>query len=193
MGRSLTVSEIALAKQLFKNSIDYNKVKIHHEKAAFFQPSNSGMTPNGQIYIDGNVIADYGMSPSNDEKAFFLHEITHVWQKQNAILNPIISAIGNSLLHFGDYNKAYFYTLDPKWDLLEYRMEQQAQIIEDYARIVLFGVNPRRSSPSKFFLENAGLTHQSRLKLYQDVLHNFLNNPSYPKAQSKTYNRQSLK
>ncbi|OZG74331.1 hypothetical protein BTA51_04785 [Hahella sp. CCB-MM4] len=193
MARSLTSNEVALAKNLFGISVDYSAVKIHFQKAVFFQPSNSGMTPNGNIYVDGKVVADYGISNSVDEKAFFLHEMTHVWQKQNRVLNPILSAIGNSLLHFGDYGKAYFYRLDSKWDLLDYRMEQQAQILEDYSRVVFFNVNPRRSGPNQFFLQNSGLTHSARLKLYKDVLKNFLLNPSYVKTYQKSYSKPNLK
>ncbi len=69
-------------------------MKIYHEKYAFFQPDYSGMTPNGNIYIHGEVIDDYGKATiSPDSKAFFIHEMVHVWQKHNGVLNPIVSAI----------------------------------------------------------------------------------------------------
>jgi len=48
--RLLTQGEIKLAEKVFKSSIDYSKVKIHNKKYIFFQPDNSGMTPNGEIY-----------------------------------------------------------------------------------------------------------------------------------------------
>ena len=58
-GRSLTEGEIKLAKPIFKDSIDYSLVRVHDEKYIFFQPGNSGMTPNGEIYVDGAYSADY--------------------------------------------------------------------------------------------------------------------------------------
>ncbi len=177
--RSLTSGEITLAKKVFVNSIDYSKVKIHHEKAVFFQPSRSGMTPNGEIYIDGTAVRDYSVA-TIDHKSFFIHEMTHVWQKQNGVLNPILSALGNSIRHFFNYNSAYFYMLDSTRDLLDYRMEQQAQIIEDYVRIDLFGTNPIVRSGTTY-LENTGLNPAIRKTLYKDVLKKFLINPAYSK------------
>lgn len=177
--RSLTSGEITLAKKVFVNSIDYSKVKIHHEKAAFFQPSRSGMTPNGEIYIDGTTVRDYSVA-TIDHKSFFIHEMTHVWQKQNGVLNPILSALGNSIRHFFNYNNAYFYLLDSSEDLLDYRMEQQAQIIEDYVRIDLFGTNPIVRGGTAY-IENTGLTPTDRKALYKDVLKNFLINPACSK------------
>lgn len=175
-GRSLTIAETSLARTIFKRSINYTTVKIHHEKYAFFQPSQSGMTPNGEIYIDGNVVADYGLTPQPASKAFFIHEMVHVWQKQNGILNPVMSAIGNSIRHGFNYNKAYKYTLKQTSDLLEYRMEQQAQIIEDYVRSNTFGLNP---APG--YIQNSNITRTQRDQLYNAVLANFISNPSYAK------------
>ena len=51
--RALTAGEIALAKRMFKDSIDYSTVKIHNEKYLPVQPDESGMTPNGEIYAAG--------------------------------------------------------------------------------------------------------------------------------------------
>jgi len=77
--RKLTELEIQLARKVFGNSIRYTEVKIFNEKYAFFQPDNSGMTPNGNIYIHGNNIEDYGVATVHpDSKSFFIHEMVHV-------------------------------------------------------------------------------------------------------------------
>lgn len=55
-GRALTAGEVVLAKRVFKDSIDYTKVKIHNKKYIVVQPNNSGMTPNGEIYVSGSEI-----------------------------------------------------------------------------------------------------------------------------------------
>jgi len=86
--RKLTQNEVALAQKIFGASIDYNKVALHRHAYVFFQPSSSGMTPNGEIYVDGTVSADYGLSVARLQ-AFFIHEMEHVWQKENGVLNPI--------------------------------------------------------------------------------------------------------
>jgi len=176
-GRKLTQNEIILAKKIFKESIKYIDVSIHHEKFAFFQPDNSGMTPNGDIYIDGSIkIMDYGHAiVSALDKAFFIHEMAHVWQKQNGVLNPIISAVANSIRHGFFYENSYKYFLEKNKDFLEYRMEQQAQIIEDYTRITMLN-----KLPNIKFLENKGRKIEV-ITLFEKVLSKFLLDPSYPK------------
>ncbi len=178
--RKLTINEIKFAKEIFGNAVKYDQVSIFNEKYAFFQPDNSGMTPNGNIYVDGVVSPDYG-APSTRavEKAFFIHEMVHVWQKQNDILNPIVSAIANSLRHGFFYDEAYKYTLDDKKDLLDYRMEQQAQIIEDYTRVAKLNLLPKPK-----FLQNK-IEGKPLLKLFTSVLSKFLINPSYPSKKRK--------
>lgn len=123
-GRALTSGEIALAKRVFKDSINYTKVKIHNKKYVVVQPYNSGMTPNGEIYISGSEIYknDYAME-SIRLRGFFIHEMVHVWQYQLNILNPVSAAIAESILNFFDYSKAYEYELVGGKDLLQYRIE----------------------------------------------------------------------
>jgi len=179
-GRKLTTNEIQFTKGIYGDSIKYDQVKIFDEKYAFFQPDNSGMTPNGNIYIHGATSSDFGASTERAIlKAFFIHEMAHVWQKQNNVLNPIASAIANSIRHAFFYGEAYKYTLKDSVDLLEYRMEQQAQIIEDYTRITKLNLLPKPS-----FLQNK-VTGKPLLKLYNSVLTKFFNDPSYPSKANK--------
>lgn len=175
-GRNLTTGENHLAKTLFKNSIDYSKVKIHNKKYFFGQPSNSGMTPNGEIYIDGVYKKDYSVT-SPALKAFFIHEMVHVWQYQLNILNPISAAIKESIMHFFDYAKAYEYTLDENKDLLDYKIEQQAAIIEDYYRVY-----NQSMLPVPGHLQNTTSLSAKKV-LYQKVLMKFLANPNYARHQ----------
>jgi len=167
-GRKLTELEIQLARKVFGNSIRYTEVKIFNEKYAFFQPDNSGMTPNGNIYIHGNNIEDYGVATVHpDSKSFFIHEMVHVWQKHNGVLNPIMSAIGNSIRHGFNYGEAYKYTLETNKELSNYRMEQQAQIIEDYTRITHLNSTPK---PGRLQNKETG---EALKKLYDSVLQKF--------------------
>lgn len=131
--RSLTAGEIALARLVFKDAIDYRDIKVHNRKFVFFQPNNSGMTPNGHIYVVGDrtYVEDYSLQEKR-LRGFFIHEMAHVWQYQRKILRPITAAIAECLRHRFDYAKAYKYRLVAGKDLRSYRIEQQAQIIEDY-------------------------------------------------------------
>lgn len=178
--RKLTANEISFAKKIFADSIKYSEVHIYDEKYAFFQPINSGMTPNGNIYVDGVTSSDYGKSTSQPfAKAFFIHEMVHVWQKQNGVLNPIISAVANSLRHGFFYSEAYKYTLDGNKDLLDYRMEQQAQIIEDYVRIKILNI-----APNVKYIQNQE-KNPKLLKLFNNVLSKLIAKPSYPSEKVK--------
>jgi len=140
--RHLTAGEIALAREIYKDSIRYQDVKIHRGKYFFKQPPGSGITPNGEIYVAddpqrGNFLYkdDYS-TQSLALKAFFIHEMAHVWQYQNNILRVKTSAILGQLRHLGKYNKMYKYTLEEGKNLLDYGIEKQAEIIEDYYIVV---------------------------------------------------------
>lgn len=173
--RTLTSGEVTLAKRVFKDSIDYSTVKVHNEKYLPIQPNNSGMTPNGEIYVAGAeaYFADYSSTDDPYLRAFFVHEMTHVWQYQLKILNPISSAIAESFRNFFDYPKAYDYELAPAKDLLAYRIEQQAQIVEDYYLTHIEGMMLRTRH-----IKNTGGTAEY-MRLFPQVLAKFLASPGY--------------
>ena len=50
--RKLTPDEIALAKIMYGDSIDYDKVTITSRKAVFLQPDNYAMTISDTVYMD---------------------------------------------------------------------------------------------------------------------------------------------
>ena len=172
--RALTAGEIRLAKKVYKFALDYSLVKIHDGKYAFFQPSQSGMTPNGEIYVDGVYMSDYSKGVPAIQ-GFFIHEMAHVYQHQLKILNPIFAAISESFMHGFDYAKAYHYTLDANKDLLDYEIEQQAAIIEDYFRVAHLNL-----SPVKGHMQNS-YPDVVKNGLFVKVLKKFLVNPAYAK------------
>ena len=170
--RNLTQGEIALVRKIFKNSINYKNVKVHNEKYAFFQPSRSGMTPNGEIYIADIYKQDYSAA-NNYLKAFFIHEMVHVWQYQLKILNPVTAAIGESIKHLFDYSKAYEYELVEGQDILDYNIEQQAAIIEDYYRINFANIKPYAGR-----MKN-NIADVKKNMLFDKVLAKFKANPKF--------------
>lgn len=173
--RELTQGEITLAKLIYKDSLDYSDIKIHDHGYIFFQPKNSGMTPKGDIFIKGGANKDYSTA-TNLSKAFFIHEMAHVWQHQLKVLKPAWAAIKENFRHGFKYDKAYYYTLDEKKDLLDYRIEQQASIIEEYFLFIVLG--GQTSNPS---LLNDLAEAKANL-LYQKVLRKFLKDPCYPSS-----------
>ena len=85
--RKLTEGEIKLAKTVFGNSIDYSKVKISNRKYMPFQSKNVSMAPNGHIYFSKNYRDDFSKENTLTQ-GHFIHEMVHVWQYQNRVLNP---------------------------------------------------------------------------------------------------------
>jgi hypothetical protein len=175
MGRILTQGEVAMARQLFGASIDYMLVKVHDGKYVFFQPNSSGMTPRGEIYVAGIYTADFSLA-SPSLKAFFIHEMAHVWQHQTGILTlgVIGSAIAQMIGRAGDYESAYPYVLSKQKDLIDYNLEQQASILEDYFRIT-------RLRLKAAYLQSCdpNLSGTADRELYEAVLRRFLHDPTY--------------
>lgn len=175
MGRNLTAGEIALAEDVFRHSIQYERVKIHHKKYFYFQPDNSGMTPSGEIYATGAAyLEDYSLAADVESKTLFIHEMAHVWQKHNRILNLRWAALSMQIKHRFDYSRAYPYFLRPDATLLDYGIEQQASMIEDYFRVVKKGGNFR---PNR--IQNTG-TREELINLLMRVLVDFIVDPTMP-------------
>lgn len=122
--RPLREGEIALARSMFGNAIDYAKVRIRRRKWAFFQPKRITMAPKGHIHFHpaGEAYCeDFAAAPVR-RQALFIHEMTHVWQTQTRgdwylVLNRMPWA-------------KYDYTLKPGCSLDKYGIEQQARIVE---------------------------------------------------------------
>lgn len=131
------------------------------------------MTPNGEIYISGSIYKNDYAIEAPKFRGLFIHEMAHVWQFQLNILSLVGAAINERILNVFDYAKAYKYELVAGKDLLQYRIEQQAQIIEDYylqqvAGVILIPKHIQNSGGPGVYIP-----------LYFQVLSHFLNNPGY--------------
>ncbi|MCZ7841435.1 type IV secretion protein Rhs [Leclercia adecarboxylata] len=122
--RLLTTGEVELAKSVFRSTIPYHKVWIHHDSYLPFglQNKNTAMAPNGEIYFREHYREDYSLSVPF-YKHMFIHEMVHVWQREKGM-----NVIGRGLVSWA---VSYRYVLDGRL-LSEYSMEQQAQIISDH-------------------------------------------------------------
>lgn len=126
--RMLTEGEARILKGIFGETINIDSIRAN-------------MHPQGYDDIvgsvdSGKVAADF-WGPENSSKDFsteknaykfgtFIHELTHVWQNQNnrAYTNDTPPTAKDK----------YAYALSSKSSFRDYRVEQQAAIIEDYAR-----------------------------------------------------------
>lgn len=121
--RPLTTGEIALARSIFGDAIDYSKVRLIRGKWWPFQPRNAAMAPNGKIYfhpVAGGWSEDFACEPLS-RQAFFIHEMTHVWQAQKG---------GRFYLPLMRHPFCrYRYDLKPRKPYWRYGIEQQAEIV----------------------------------------------------------------
>lgn len=170
--RPLTSGEISLARTVFGDSIDYASVSVSEEKYIFFQPSGTAMAPNGNLYMHGCYCDDYAAGDALT-RGFFIHEMTHVWQFQNKILDPVKAAFELSLKHKFNYLASYDFILDEKKDLVDYGMEQQASIVQAYYMMVHGGAGGYTGNCMN------QCTDDERLGLCEKVLRNFLADPAY--------------
>lgn len=122
--RPLSAGEIALARSIFGDAIEYAEVRIKRQKWAFFQPRNITMAPRGHIHFhpDGNAYCDDFATAPLTRQALFIHEMTHVWQTQTRGKWYLITR----RMPWATYD----YTLQPGWPLSRYGIEQQARIVE---------------------------------------------------------------
>jgi len=82
--RPLTDGEIALARTMFGDAIDYARVRMVRRRWWPFQPRGIVMAPSGNIHFhpdDPNWRDDFGTAPLSLQ-GLFIHEMTHVWQAQ---------------------------------------------------------------------------------------------------------------
>jgi hypothetical protein len=172
--RGLTGAELALLRPIFHDAVAYATVRVIDDHFGPFQKANVYMTPEGSIYAPGALWQDDYAAPTVDvyTQAVFVHEIGHVWQFQNG-MDMIAEGVVALASGRGDYEKAYAYTLRPDADLLDYGMEQQASILEDWFLMAVHGLDPTR-------MENP----RAEATLYADVLARFTADPAYARGVS---------
>ncbi|BEM58633.1 hypothetical protein SMETP3_23790 [Serratia marcescens] len=131
--RQLTLKEIALARTVFGGEIAYPRVWIHCASYLPFglQRRGTAMTPNGELFFRKELYSpDFGAESTVDIRHLFIHEMMHVWQHQKGMW---VRARG-----MFSWAADYTYRLDDR-ALLDYGLEQQAQIIADYYVLQAYG------------------------------------------------------
>ena len=124
--RSLTQGEIALARSVFGEAIDYSRVRLHHRKWWPLQLRGTAMAPMGEIYfhpVGGGWSEDFADEPLR-RQAFFIHEMTHVWQAQKG---------GRFYLPLMRHPFCrYAYRLKSGKPFRRYGLEQQAELVANH-------------------------------------------------------------
>lgn len=158
--RHLTAGEIAIASLLFRDAIDYQRVRVHARRYMPFQPHNCCMTPNGSMYFHRSCFLDDYAQASATNQHWFIHELAHVWQFQLGYAVRLRGAVRVGL--------SYGYDLARGKTLSDYNMEAQGDLLADY-----FALKHLNSSASMRQHRYAG-----SLPLYEEVLADFLAEPA---------------
>ncbi|MGO4326961.1 DUF4157 domain-containing protein [Cupriavidus sp. 2TAF22] len=147
--RGLTAEEIAMARTVFGNGIDYTQVRVHHGGWWLFmgkQDPTTAVTPNGEMYFPSAIYRDDFAGADDRGRALFMHELAHVWQYQMGY-----GIKRNALTVTSRGASAYGYSLTPTSRLSDFNMEQQGNIMSDYYMICILrrpqhAYNPQMSS-----------------------------------------------
>ena len=117
--RKMTLGEKALAQGVFGSALRMDDIEIIAHR---FVLQHYAISPNGHIYFnEKDWQDDFSKRPLN-EQSWLIHELTHVWQIQQGI-----AVIRKALL-----DRRYSYVIEQGKNFLNYGVEQQAQMVQDY-------------------------------------------------------------
>lgn len=121
--RPLTKKERDLARSMFGDAIDLDRVAINNRPWWRFQPRNVIMAPDGEIWCHpaGTLYRHCFASGDLGAQGLFLHELTHVWQSQRGG-RWFLPLMRHPFCRYG-------YSIRPGWPLRRYGIEQQAEIV----------------------------------------------------------------
>ncbi len=180
-GRALTPGEGTMLREVYGDSIDYARVRVHQSPAADVYLSIMGQT----AVTKGNVIFletatgtdDIAKSGDTYLQYTLTHEGGHVWQGQNGVMPNAFSRMALNLSRFlpgDDKHGDYRYSVLEGKDLLQYNVEQQASIITEFHFLSKGLQDPLFNSDAKAKPADVKAGYEATLK-------NFHANPSYPK------------
>jgi type VI secretion system secreted protein VgrG len=171
--RPLTAGEIEMARPVFKDSINYDDVKVHKGKFWLtfgLQDDEEAIVPFGKMYFPdskGGFKEDFSTEVPRF-KNWFMHEMTHVWQHQLGmfvLLKALILRINGGYKNDNTGKPPIGYRYDSAnyigKTLPDFNFEQQAEIISHYFAAKYLGDG--RYLPD--------------LRFYESVLRDFLVKP----------------
>lgn len=121
--RCLTNSERALVAEMFGEALDVDPVRIRRRCWWPLQPRHVAMAPMGHIHFHPEAPAYRDCFGTGDvaAQAFFLHEMTHVWQSQTRG-RWYLPLMRHPFCRYG-------YAFVPGRPFAAYGIEQQAEIV----------------------------------------------------------------
>jgi hypothetical protein len=158
---SFTDGEKAFVESIFGEKVKTGRVKkyfssVHHDKGKAQTIGREKI----KFYGDEYGSADYSRADIY-KFGLFIHEMAHIWQNQHALSNCY-----QGLRHL-DINQEYHYQLSPQSRFKDFGKEQQAAIIEDYARQFLYRGSDAPRERTRWLIGGA---NEGSLMLLQKVV-----------------------
>ena len=158
-GRPLEAAEIAVARPIFGRSLDYARVRLIPTSVLEYRTVGNNI----------RVPLDFTMGDS-EMAQYLVHELTHVWQYQHTGTSYLSASLADQIagsISAGGRGGAYQYRLSADSSFFDFRVEQQAEIVEN-TFAMLRDRRARRNQP--VFASNhmdaqgnrAGLTYEER-------------------------------
>lgn len=117
--RPLTAGEKSLVNSVFHQQINLELPRICAARWVF---KGYAISPNGHIYFNPADYLDDFSKASLGKQAWFIHEMTHVWQVQQGI----------KVIRRAVIDRRYHYLLQAGKSFAQYGVEQQAQMVQDF-------------------------------------------------------------
>jgi hypothetical protein len=140
--RALSIGERAIARDLFANEIDADRIEIAQVPPLL---GFGAMAPFRRTIFFARLRAarDFAVAPLRWQ-SLFAHELVHCWQAARGVFLPLakLSAIGAG---------AYRYGLTPGQQFADYNIEQQAEIVR-HLFLARMGA-PEVGAPARLELE----------------------------------------
>jgi hypothetical protein len=135
--RALTGGEDTLIHGIFGAQLDTDGVMASFYPEAFKDAAATTVSGESALFWGNEQkSADFSKEKDDDRFAYFVHEMTHVWQYQQG-LRYTDKFVDNGVDDPDDPMVSYLYPVDSQHKFTDYGIEQQAAIIEDYARLYL--------------------------------------------------------
>lgn len=142
-----------LAREVFGDAIDLSRPRVFGRCfLPLAQRRGTAMAPNGHIYFHPHDYVEDFASAGLARQAWFLHELTHVWQHQQ----------GMRVWLRGMFDRRYRYLpLAPDKCFEHHGIEQQGDIVQDYF-LLLRGCRVPGAAPMEFYRSLLPFCRQER-------------------------------
>lgn len=127
--RPLYDNDIALAKTIFDDCLDYDDVRVRSFTVPFVRKNFCIQNSFFRVvsFRDKDPLRSYIRNTT------LIHELTHIWQHQSG--KSLVAEACALKMHYGDYDNAYDYVLDMNSVFKNFNIEQQADFLSDYFRL----------------------------------------------------------